>query len=254
MFTAIIAKREHVRSLVDAAECLHRLNRNEEALEFLARAKEQESENAYALDLESRILEDIGELDAAYDSAELAAARDPLNERYQNRLGVIRARQKCPQLAIPHFKSAIVLDPDQFSPANSLAAAYLEIDEWELADGLLPELEKKARTPSDFALLAHTKARVAFAKGELDESKDLLKAEIAASRNVIPNLGVLINVLCSLFDSNYMSFPAIASVELNEAENALKKISELDPSNEFLDSLRRAITDRQVRQKPIRRL
>jgi hypothetical protein len=51
-----------------------------------------------------------------------------------------------------------------------------------------------------------------------------------------------------------MSFPAIASVELNEAENALKKISELDPSNEFLDSLGRAITDRQVRQKPIRRL
>jgi tetratricopeptide (TPR) repeat protein len=254
LFTAIIAKREHVRSLVDSAECLHRLNRNEEALEFLARAKERESENAYALDLESRILEDIGELDAAYDSAELASARDPLNERYQNRLGVIRARQKRPQLAIPHFKSAIVLDPDQFSPANSLAAAYLEIDEWELAGELLPELEKKARTPSDFALLAHTKARVAFAKGELGESKDLLKAEIAASRNVIPNLGVLINVLCSLFDGNYMSFPAIASVELNEAENALKKISELDPSNEFLDSLRRAITDRQVRQKPIRRL
>jgi tetratricopeptide (TPR) repeat protein len=230
------------------------LNRNEEALEFLARAREQESENAYALDLESRILEGIGELDAAYDSAELAAARDPLNERYQNRLGVIRARQKRPQLAIPHFKSAIVLDPDRFSPANSLAAAYLEVDEWELADGLLPELEKKARTPSDFALLAHTKARVAFAKGELDESKDLLKAEIAASRNVIPNLGVLINVLCSLFDRNYASFPAIASVELNEAENALQKISELDPSNEFLDSLRRAITDRQARQKPIRRL
>ena len=103
-------------------------------------------------------------------------------------------------------------------------------------------------------MLAHTKARVAFAKGELGESKNLLKAEIAASRNVIPNLGVLINVLCSLFDSNYINFPAIASVELNEAENALKKVSELDPSNEFLDRLRRAITDRKVRQKPIRRL
>jgi len=254
LFAPIIAKREHVRSLRDTAECLHRLNRNEEALEFLARAKEQESENPYALDLESRILEDLGELDAAYDSAELAAARDPLNERFQNRLGVIRAKQKRPQLAVPHFKRAIELDPDQFSPANSLAAAYLEIDEWELAVGLLPELEKKARTPSDFALLAHTKARVAFAKGELGESKNLLKAEIAASRNVIPNLGVLINVLCSLFDSNYINFPAIASVELNEAENALKKVSELDPSNEFLDRLRRAITDRKVRQKPIRRL
>lgn len=254
LFTAIIAKREHVRSLRDAAECLHRLNRNEEALEFLARAREQESENPYVLDLESRILEDIGELDAAYDSAELAAARDPLNERFQNRLGVIRAKQKRPQLAIPHFQSAIELDPDQFSPANSLAAAYLEIDEWELADGLLPELEKKARTPSDFALLAHTKGRVAFAKGQLTESKELLKAEIAASRNVIPNLGVLVRVLCALFDTNYMGFPAIASVELKEAENALNKISEIDPSNEFLDGLKRAITDRQLMLKPTRRL
>lgn len=46
--------------LRDAAECLHRLNRNEEALKFLARAKERESENPFVLGLESRILEDIG--------------------------------------------------------------------------------------------------------------------------------------------------------------------------------------------------
>jgi hypothetical protein len=100
----------------------------------------------------------------------------------------------------------------------------------------------------------HTKARIAFSKGQLTESKELLKVEIAASRNVIPNLGVLIRVLCALFDGNYVSFPAIASVELKEAENALNKIIEVDPSNEFLDGLKRAITDRQAKQKPIRRI
>jgi len=104
--------------LRDAAECLHRLNRNEEALKFLARAKERESENPFVLGLESRILEDIGKLDAAYDSAELAAARDPLNERLHNRLGVIRVKQGRPHLAISHFQKAIELDPDQFSPGN----------------------------------------------------------------------------------------------------------------------------------------
>jgi tetratricopeptide (TPR) repeat protein len=165
LFTAIIARREHVASLRDAAECLHRLRRNEEALRFLERAKERESENPFVLDLESRILEDMGELDAAYDSAQLATIRDPLNARLQNRLGVIRAKQGKPHLAIPHFVKAVELDPDQFSPANSLAAAYLDIDEWEQAEGLLSELEKKARTPSDLALLAHTKARIAFRKG-----------------------------------------------------------------------------------------
>ena len=39
MFTSVIARREHVASLRDAAECLHRLDRNEEALQFLKRAK-----------------------------------------------------------------------------------------------------------------------------------------------------------------------------------------------------------------------
>lgn len=249
LFTAIIAKRAHVASLRDAAECLHRLNRDEEALEFLSRAKERESENPFVLDLESRILENMGELDAAYDSAELAAARDPLNERLHNRLGVIRVKQRRPQLAISHFQKAIELDPDQFSPANSLAAAYLDIDEWEQAEQLLAELEKKARTPSNFALLTHTKARIAYAKGDFAAAKKLLKSEIVASRNVIPNLGLLVQVQCGLFDLNQAAFPAIASVELKEAENELDRILELDPSNEFIENLRRSVTDRQIKQK-----
>ena len=249
IFTGIIARREHGASLRDAAECLQRLNRNEEALEFLARAKAIESENPFVLDLESRILEDMGELDAAFDSAELAAARDPLNERLQNRLGVIRIKQRRPQLAISYFISAMELDPDLFSPANSLAAAYLEIDEWEMAEELLPDLEKKTRTPSDRALLAHTKARIAFAKGDLSVSKELLKSEIAASRNVIPNLGLLVQVQCGLFDQSRLDFPAIASVELKEAENALARIGDLDPSNEFMENLQRSVADRQKNQK-----
>ena len=239
--------------LRDAAECLHRLNRNEEALKFLARAKERESENPFVLGLESRILEDIGKLDAAYDSAELAAARDPLNERLHNRLGVIRVKQGRPHLAISHFQKAIELDPDQFSPGNSLAAAYLDIDQWEEAEQLLPELEKKARTRSDFALLAHTKARIAFAERNFGESEKLLKAEIAGSRNVIPTLGLLIQVLCASFDRNILGFPATAAVKLREAENALRRIAEIDPSNDFIENLQRAVTDRKVKQKPIRR-
>lgn len=249
-FTGIIARREHSASLRDAAECLHRLNRNEEALEFLARAKGIESENPFVLDLESRILEDMGELDSAFTSAELAAVRDPLNERLQNRLGIILIKQRKPHLAISYFIRAMELDPDLFSPANSLAAAYLELDEWEKAAELLPDTEEKARTPSDRALLAHTKARISYAKNDLVASKELLKSEIAASRNVIPNLGVLVRVQCGLFDQN-RDFPAIASVELKEAENALARVEELDPSNEFIENLKRSVADRQMGQRRI---
>ena len=95
------------------------------------------------LDLESRILEDMGQLDAAFDSAELAAVRDPLMSDCRIGLGVIRIKQRKPHLAISHFINAMELDPALFSPANSLAAAYLEIDEWEKAEELLQGLEEK---------------------------------------------------------------------------------------------------------------
>jgi tetratricopeptide (TPR) repeat protein len=247
IFSSIIAKREHIASLRDAADCLHRLHRNDEALAFLSRAKERESENPFVLDLESRILEDLGQLEPAYQAAELAMARDPQNERLHNRLGVIRVKQGMPHLAIAHFQTSIELDPEQFSPANSLAAALLELDEWERAENLLPELEKKARTPSNFSLLAHTKARVALAKGDPETSKRLLKTEVAASRNVIPNLGLLVRVHCTLHDNFRQSFPALAVVELREAENAVDRISVLDPDNVFLENLRRTISERQRR-------
>jgi tetratricopeptide (TPR) repeat protein len=152
-------------------------------------------------------------------------------------------------LAISYFIKAMELDPDLFSPANSLAAAYLELDEWEKAAELLPDIEKKARTPSDRALLAHTKARISYAKQDLAASKELLKSEIATSRNVIPNLGLLVRVQCGLFDQNRLNFPAIASVELKEAENALARIEEVDPSNEFLENLKRSVADRQMSQR-----
>jgi hypothetical protein len=154
-----------------------------------------------------------------------------------------------PHLAISYFISAMELDPDLFSPAHSLTAAYLEIDQWEEAEALLPSLENKARTPSDRALLAHTKARIAFEKQDLPTSKELLKSEIAASRNVIPNLGLLVQVQCGLYDQNRLDFPAIASVELKEAENALARIEELDPSNERIETFRRSVADRQMSQK-----
>lgn len=115
---------------------------------------------------------------------------------------------------------------------------------------LLPDLERKARTPTDRALLAHTKARIAFAKQDLAASQELFKSEIAGSRNVIPNLGLLVQVQCGLFDQNCLEFPTIASVELKEAENALAETANLGPSNEFLDTLRRSVADRQIGQRP----
>lgn len=247
IFTTVISRRDHARALHFAAECLHRLNRYEEALEMLARAKNVESENAYVLDLESRILEDMGLFEAAYQSALLASARDPLSFSLRNRLGIIQMKRGRPDLAIPHLQKAIELDPDHFGPINSLASAYLDDNKVDDAEALVPLLEAKSRTPDNEDLVKHTKAHIAFARGDLADSEKILKREIDRGRNLIPNLGLLSRVECALFDQNEEQFPAIAQAALISANEALAKIKKLDPSNKFIDTLSSAITYRQAR-------
>lgn len=244
IFTRVIARREHVASLRDAAECLHRLRRNDEALKFLARAKERESENPFVLDLESQILEEMDKLEPAFESALLASARDPLNSHLHTRLGVIRSKQKRPDLAIPFFQKAAELDRDVFSPVNSWASACLDLGDTGGAEGLIPQLVSKARTPSDSALLEHTKARIAFARNDPEKGEELLRKEINRGRNVIPNLGLLVRIECALFDRDRQSFPAHANVALKSAEDALAKIIELDPGNRFIPTLKASVIER----------
>lgn len=244
LFTRVISRREHVASLRDAAECLHRLERNEEALKFLHRAKQQESENPFVLDLESRILEDLDQLAPAYESALLASARDPVNAHMQNRLGVIRTKQGLPDLAISHFQSAIELDHDLFSPANSLASAYLDVGDVASAERLFPDLQVKARTPRESDLLRHTEARIAFSRKDFERSRDILKREVALDHNVVPNLGLLVRVEFGLFDQNIRDFPTIADLSLRSAESALTRIVALDQGNAFIDTLRSQLEER----------
>jgi tetratricopeptide (TPR) repeat protein len=220
------------------------LDRNEEALQFLQRAKRQESENPFVLDLESRILEHLGQLTPAYESALLASARDPINAHRQNRLGVIRVKQGAPQLAISHFEKAIELDQDLVSPANSLASAYLDTGDIGSAERLIPQLKAKARTPSNLSLVRHTEARVAFAKKYLEQSREILKYEVTLIHNVVPNLGLLVRVECAIFDRDLRTFPTMAALSLKSAEAALARIVALDQSNEFIDALRAEIEER----------
>ena len=244
LFTRVIARREHVASLRDAAECLHRQNRSKEALKFLERAKRQESENPFVLDLESRILEDLGQLQPAFESALLASARDPLNAYMHNRLGIIQVKLGLPGLAVAHFRRAMELDQDLFGAANSLASAYLATGDVVSAEQLLPELQARSHTPSDSYLLRHTEARIAFSKKDFESSREILKREIAAGHNVEPSLGLLVSVEFALFDQNIREFPATAAVSLKQAEAALARLVQLDESNDFIEPLRAQLEER----------
>ena len=175
----------------------------------------------------------------------MASARDPANAHMQNRLGVIRVKQGSPELAIGHFQKAMELDQDLFSPANSLASSYLDLGDAASAEGLLLQLRAKARTPSDSSLLKHTEARIAFSKRDFEQSRDILKHEVTLVHNVVPNLGLLVQVECALFDRDIREFPTMATLSLKSAGAALARIVALDQSNEFIEALRMQIEERQ---------
>ncbi|MGO9057173.1 MAG: hypothetical protein ACLQU2_07260 [Candidatus Binataceae bacterium] len=137
--------------------------------------------------------------------------------------------------SLRHSISSLVRRPDFVD---------LDLGDINAAERLLPELGAKAWTPSDCALLEHTKARIAFARKDLERSKELLQKEIALGRNLLPNLGLLAQVECALFDQNLRDFPAMAGLALKSAEDTLAKIIELDSANRFIEILQSSIVDR----------
>ena len=240
-FALVIAQSEHVASLRDSAECLHRLGRSEESLQFLARAKRVESDNPYVLDLEARIFEERGEFDSAYESAYVAMLRDPNNWAFHHRLGQIRVRQRRVGEAVVHLRRAVSLDQDQFTPLHALAAALLDLGEVVQVDDLVPALTEKASTISNAALLEHLKARVLIGKGETDEGFRLLQREISRRRNLVPNLGLYADTKLKESARLLSEFPALSAVALEEADRAVTRGLQIDKENQFLIEFQRQI-------------
>jgi len=244
-FTDVLSRRpNHIASLRDAADSLHQLGRDEEALQFLAKAKKLESEDAYVFDLESRILESMGKLDEAYEAAERAMGRDPYKGVMHHRLGQILVKLERVRDAIPYFQRAVELDADAFPQVNSLVSAYLDIGEVDQAEALIDVLRAAARTPANRSLFEHALARIAKARRDYDGAIRILKREISFSRNLLPNLGLLAWVQIAIFDEKRFQFPAIADVALKEATDVLQRMFSLKARDEFVEPIQKAIFER----------
>ena len=170
ILTTVIAHSEHVASLRDAAECLHMMGRDSEAIAFISRAKQVESSNPYVLDMESRIHESIGNLSQAYDALYLAMIRNSKNWGFHHRLGRIKVAQGFPESAVTHFRRAIEEDPNQFTPLSSLASTMLDMNDIEEVTDLLSKLMHNSHSPGEEAICRHLEARYLQATGKLEEA------------------------------------------------------------------------------------
>ncbi len=237
----VIARKDHVASLRDTAECLHELDRDEEALELLDRAKKVESENPFVLDLEAKIFEERGELELAYQAAYIAMLRDPNNWAFHNRLGRILVRQSKQEEAIDCLKRAVELDQDQFIPHSGLIAALLDLGDVEQAENLLGSLREKASIRKDQSLVKHLSARILIEKGDIEEGSRILEREISRRRNLLPNLGLYADAKIREHYKLQTEYPTTSAIALEKAANAITRGLEMERDNPFLIELQQRV-------------
>ena len=244
VFAGVVAQSEHVISLQGAADCLHELGRDKEALAFLARAKSVESDNPFVLDLEAKILEESGEFEAAYKAAYLAMIRDPNNWAFHHRLGRIRIGQNRQFEAIEHLRNAADCDEGQFTPLHSLAATLLDLGEVEEANRLAGELQEKATTANNRDLLVNLQARILIEQGEIEKGSLTLEREIRRKRNLLPNLGAYADAKIREYDHSKIEFPTKAGIALSRARQAVSDGLSREQANQYLLELRQRIEER----------
>lgn len=239
LFSQVIAIGDHVRSLRDAAECLHELERDDEALRFLSRAKKIESENPYVLDLEARIYEGRGEFDLAYDAAKIAVIRNPADWSLHHRLGRILMELSRASEAVPFFQKAIELSPRHFTARASLVDALLDLKaDIQVIRAQLSNAMKSAQTPREKEIATNLEARCLFLEGKLEEAGRLLEGEITNERNLIHNFSLLAEIRLSQYYKEKDTYPASAKTFLGKAFQAIDQGLKLNQDDKKLNDLK----------------
>lgn len=228
----IVAHRDHVQSLRDAADCLHQLKRDKEALVLLGRARAVESANAYVLELEAQILEGQGDLAGALVAAEGAVNRDPGAWSLHHRLGRIRSALRDFDGAIEEFKKAVEVAPDEFTPLASLADELLNRVRNEEAEVVINRAEQNARSKTQRGVVGNLRGRLFRAKGQLEEAEALVEREVSYGTNEPFQSGLLVLIEIDLARRRQAEgLPAMAKMHVAKGRAAIDRVESLAPDS-----------------------
>lgn len=212
IFQRVLAQREHPASLRDMADCLYHLGQTKEALEFLSRAKQIESDNPYVLDLESRIHEELGEYEQALSSIDLAIIRDPESSSLHHRRGrILSALGRGPE-AVREASEAVRLDPQQFPARSHFVSLLLDIGQHQEAVPHVEALQELAMNESQRQIATHLSARRMYTAGQLDKALGLVERQIRRQVNLAPSYGLLAQI--QLAEYTLMNDQASASAQI----------------------------------------
>ncbi len=221
VFTEVLAQREHVASLRDAAECLYRLKRVSEALVFLDKAKQIESDNPYTLDLEARIYEESGEYEQALRAANLAVVRNPGSWGLHHRRARILNALGCDAAAVVEATEAVCLDPEQFVARGTLVSFLLDSGQPSEAETHIEALDRLAANESQRQIATHLSARALYLSGDLPGSLEIVERQIRRKVNLAPSYGLLVQIRLAEYARVPDRSMASAQVLLGQARAAL---------------------------------
>ena len=213
---------DHIASLRDAADCLYNLGRMAEALDFLNRAKQIESDNPFVLDVEVRIFEEIGEFEKALVSARVAVIRDPANWSQHHRLSRILSNLGRLEEAIIEAHEAHRLDPAQFTTLSSLVSLLLEANQTNEAKIHFDGLKRSAENQQQKQICDHLWARALLQSGDYSASLEIVEEQIKKRVNLAASYGLYVRIKLDLFERVENKTTANARLLLQQAKFGLK--------------------------------
>ena len=219
----IVAERDHVASMRDAAECLYRLDRTNEALEFLGRAKRVESDNPYTLDLEARIYEESGDFEKAEGAARVAIVRDPASWALRHRLARILSALGRPEEAVLEAREAATLDPAQFVARSTLVSLLLDTGDVDEAEKHVNGLGGLAVDETQGHVVVHLTARLLFQRGDYEGAVARIRRQVGRGANLAASYGLLAQIRLAQFFATGDARLATAEVLLRQAREAVEK-------------------------------
>ena len=190
----LVVHDQHVASYRDSAECLYRLGRPGEALDFLQRAKHIESDNPFTLDLEARIYMELGRFEEALAAAHVAVVRNPSGWGLRHRLSRILMALERRSEALEEAREAVRLDPAQFVARSHLISLLIDGVHMTEAQDLFEGLRQSAFDRKQRDICEHLYARLVLGQGEVERALELVQRQIHAGRSLAANYGLLANI------------------------------------------------------------
>ncbi|MYD87519.1 MAG: TIR domain-containing protein [Acidobacteria bacterium] len=242
--TILIQREKHVASLRDAADCLYSLGRAPEALEFLDRAKRVESDNAFVLDLEARIYQELGDYERALTAANLAVIRSPASWALRHRRAQILSSSGRRQEALAEAQEAVNLDPEQFTARSTLVSLLLDTGARDEAREQLSALQDRAVNGREKQVVDHLAARGLYLAGDLDAALEMVEGQIRRRRNLAPSYGLLVQIRLEQYSRLADRSTASAALLLQQAKRGLADC-EAQPDHDpgIVEQLRRRIAN-----------